>query len=250
MPVSGPTEASSNRNLKRLFVLRNLIIAGGTLALATIHFLTEMNLPLAGLTTVIAALGLLNLWTWQRIRSGDYIRDREFVLQLTLDVLALATFLYLTGGATNPFAWFFLIPLIISATVLSAAVTWSLAALTTACYTLLLFWYQPLGGEEHMHHGTNFAQHVFGMWFGFVLSAALIAWFVVGMANTLALEGQRKNILVNTIAPVAASRLTEGLLPPAVFDALKERIPPLCEVSRQTTKLAVGLLRTREGGRS
>ncbi len=34
-----------------------------------------------------------------------------------------------------------------------------------------------------------------------------------------------------------------------LVDALKERIPPLCEVSRQTTKLAVGLLRAREGGR-
>ncbi|UCH30757.1 MAG: SDR family NAD(P)-dependent oxidoreductase, partial [Myxococcales bacterium] len=51
---------------------------------------------------------------------------------------------------------------------------------------------------------------------------------LVGFANTLALEGQRKNILVNTIAPVDASRLTEGLLPPAVFDSLKpEYVSPL-----------------------
>ena len=63
---------------------------------------------------------------------------------------------------------------------------------------------------------------------------------LVGFANTLALEGQRKNVLVNTIAPFAASRLTEGLLPPAVFDSLKpEYVAPLvaylCNEKNETT---------------
>jgi 3-hydroxyacyl-CoA dehydrogenase/3a,7a,12a-trihydroxy-5b-cholest-24-enoyl-CoA hydratase len=63
---------------------------------------------------------------------------------------------------------------------------------------------------------------------------------LVGLANTLSLEGQRKNVLVNTIAPFAASRLTEGLLPPAVFDSLKpEYVSPLvaylCSEDSDTT---------------
>ncbi|MEM8605985.1 MAG: SDR family NAD(P)-dependent oxidoreductase [Myxococcota bacterium] len=63
---------------------------------------------------------------------------------------------------------------------------------------------------------------------------------LVGFANTLSLEGQRKNILVNTIAPFAASRLTDGLLPPAVFDSLKpEYVSPLvaylCSEENDTT---------------
>ncbi len=63
---------------------------------------------------------------------------------------------------------------------------------------------------------------------------------LVGFANTLSLEGQRKNVLVNTIAPFAASRLTDGLLPPAVFDSLKpEYVSPmvayLCSEESDTT---------------
>ena len=63
---------------------------------------------------------------------------------------------------------------------------------------------------------------------------------LVGFANTLSIEGQRKNVLVNTIAPFAASRLTEGLLPPAVFDSLKpEYVSPivgfLCSEQSDTT---------------
>ncbi|MGB5810518.1 MAG: SDR family NAD(P)-dependent oxidoreductase [Polyangiales bacterium] len=63
---------------------------------------------------------------------------------------------------------------------------------------------------------------------------------LVGFANTLSLEGQRKNVLCNTIAPFAASRLTDGLLPPAVFDSLKpEYVSPLvaylCSEDNDTT---------------
>lgn len=48
---------------------------------------------------------------------------------------------------------------------------------------------------------------------------------VVGLMNTLKLEGQRNNVHVNTIAPIAATRMTEGLgIPPAMFDRLKPEL--------------------------
>jgi 3-hydroxyacyl-CoA dehydrogenase/3a,7a,12a-trihydroxy-5b-cholest-24-enoyl-CoA hydratase len=51
---------------------------------------------------------------------------------------------------------------------------------------------------------------------------------LVGMGFTLAREGVRKNILVNTIAPIAGSRMTETVIPPALLEALApEYVAPL-----------------------
>jgi NAD(P)-dependent dehydrogenase (short-subunit alcohol dehydrogenase family) len=44
---------------------------------------------------------------------------------------------------------------------------------------------------------------------------------VLGLASTLELEGAKYNIKANVIAPVAASRLTEDVMPPAVLEKLQ-----------------------------
>jgi NAD(P)-dependent dehydrogenase (short-subunit alcohol dehydrogenase family)/putative sterol carrier protein len=51
---------------------------------------------------------------------------------------------------------------------------------------------------------------------------------LVGFMNTLKLEGEKHNIKVNTIAPVAATRLTDELLPPDLKEKLKpEFVTPM-----------------------
>lgn len=44
---------------------------------------------------------------------------------------------------------------------------------------------------------------------------------LIGFMNTLKLEGQKNNIHVNAISPVAATRMTENLMPPPVLEQLK-----------------------------
>ena len=44
---------------------------------------------------------------------------------------------------------------------------------------------------------------------------------LVGFINTLKLEGQKNNIRVNAISPVAATRMTENLMPPEMLDKLR-----------------------------
>ncbi len=57
-------------------------------------------------------------------------------------------------------------------------------------------------------------------------SAAKMA--LVGFMNTLKIEGKKYNIKVNTIAPLAASRLTEDIMPPDLFQKMKpEFVAPM-----------------------
>src|SRR3989304_9035038 len=47
---------------------------------------------------------------------------------------------------------------------------------------------------------------------------------VLGFASTLELEGAKYNIKANVTAPVAASRLTEDVMPPQVLEKLKPEL--------------------------
>jgi two-component system sensor histidine kinase RegB len=198
------SDNSARTNMKWLFVLRNLMICGE--ALTVIISVHGLDIPLRQppLWAIMTAMAFLNWLTLQRLGLEEPVTDIELFVQLTCDVLAIAAILYYTGGATNPIAWFFLLPLIIAATVLPQSYTWYMVIFASSCYTILMGYYQPLPkivpmtlNEDvppHLHammEHHDIELHVFGMWFGFVFTAVLVAYFVVEMAETLR-ERERK----------------------------------------------------------
>jgi len=76
---------------------------------------------------------------------------------------------------------------------------------------------------------TASAAGLFGSFGQTNYSAAKLA--MVGFTETLAKEGYKYNIIVNVIAPIAASRMTETVMPPQLLAALKpDWVVPLVAV--------------------
>ncbi|WP_036248496.1 ATP-binding protein [Methylobacter sp. BBA5.1] len=206
--VSPKSEISARQNLKWLFILRNLmIVSEAGLVFISIYGL-NIRLPQEQLWLVILSIAAVNLYTWMRLQTEDPVTELEIFSQLAIDVFGIASLLYLTGGASNPIIWMFLLPLIITAIMLPQSYAWYMVILTTSMYTILIGYNIPLPSiEPHMPnpdlmpmdmarydslqkmHAMSdkhyFNLHMFGMWFGFVFSAGLVAFFVVELAKTL-----------------------------------------------------------------
>ncbi|MBI3771897.1 MAG: HAMP domain-containing histidine kinase [Gammaproteobacteria bacterium] len=174
--------SSGTVNLGRLVVYRHLALVAQGIAVPSAIYGLGLQLDAFPLLAIITVYGIYNGITWWRLRHGAVITEPQLFAQLLVDVAEMVALLYLTGGASNPFVWFFLVPLTLTAASLPAVYSWAMAAITSASYSLLLFYNVPL---PHQHGGGDFNLHVIGMWTGYLLSAALIAYFAVHMNNTL-----------------------------------------------------------------
>lgn len=209
--VSPKSEFSARQNLKWLFILRNLMILSEIILIFLSIYGLNIRLPEQQLWLVVLSIISVNMYTSMRLQIEDPVTEIELFSQLMVDVLAIASLLYLTGGASNPIIWVFLLPVIITAIMLPHAYAWYMVILTTSVYTVLMTFNIPLpavephipdpqmlqaGMENHemllkahaMSDKHYFNLHIFGMWFGFVFSAGLVAFFVVELARTLRIQ--------------------------------------------------------------
>lgn len=178
-------------NLRLLFRLRNIAIAAQSVAILLAVVYLEMVLPLTAMLIVVALSCGFNVYTRVRVNRSKPVSVSELVVQLVVDIIVLTILLSLSGGASNPFAILYLIPLTITAILLPAKITWGLAGLTVIGYSSLLVIYVPM---PHAHHEMNqFNLHIVGMWLGFVLSAGVIAYFIVGLQKIISQQAKALN---------------------------------------------------------
>ncbi len=164
--------------LGRLLAVRIALIAGWAAGIAWLQWGFGIPLPLAPMGSVLALLALFALATAWRLREDLPATQAEFLAHLLADLTAFAVLLYFSGGATNPFVSLMLVPVVIAAISLRAPWVWLLAAVASAYYAVLLAAFQPLAIADPV---AATRMHLGGMWFNFLVSAALIAFFVTRM---------------------------------------------------------------------
>jgi two-component system, sensor histidine kinase RegB len=203
---------TGHSHLRRLFLLRCGAILAQFATLILVHRFLSTDFAWAPMLGTICFLTLVNLLTWWRLSLDFPVGNLELFLQLSVDVLQLTVLLYYGGGSTNPFVSLYLLPLVIAAATLTRRHTWGMAALTLACYSLLMVWYVPLPGG-HMQHNMAmmdmstpsaavittspledaFNTHILGMWLGFVISALVVAYFAAEMARAVRVRDTQLN---------------------------------------------------------
>lgn len=179
---------ATQKNLRTLCVIRLIPLVG--MFFGAYFLLNQQTLFLQWgiIFSLLFGLCLMIVVTWLRSFQAKPISNNELFIHLLIDISIYSLLMFNTGGASNPFISYLLVPVTIAAITLPSALTWITGALCLAIYSCLLFWYVPvpLIAPGHAgHHGETINLHLLGMWMNFVVSAILIAYFINKMSVTL-----------------------------------------------------------------
>ncbi len=137
--------------------LRWIGIIGQLIAVNFVYFFLNQNFDFVTSNLVIL-LGVFSNLYLIFIYKKTQLSDRSAFLFLLIDILQLGILLYLSGGITNPFVIFILIPSVFSSSNLSLRTNVLLVILTIIIIILLTFIYQdlPINLNSDFHNNHYF----------------------------------------------------------------------------------------------
>ncbi|MGI9505601.1 MAG: ActS/PrrB/RegB family redox-sensitive histidine kinase [Geminicoccaceae bacterium] len=172
--------------LRTLTLIRWVAIVGQGFTILLVDLSLEFDLPLPPLLLAVALSGLINLYLELGFSASTRLTERAAALLLGYDLLQLTFLLALTGGLQNPFSVLLIIPITLSATILSLRTTVILCIMVTACATLLAILPTSLPWKDG---GLVLPPlYLVAVWVALVLSSTLIAayaWRVADEARRL-----------------------------------------------------------------
>jgi two-component system, sensor histidine kinase RegB len=182
--MAGVEQATGHRNMLPLIELRWIAVVGQITTIHIVTFVFGIVLPLAQMYGVLLCLIAFNIISHRRWRSRRAPSNWEMFLALLVDVASLTAQLYFSGGATNPFAFLYLLQVVLSAVLLRAWSTWTIVAITIACLGGLSLFSKPL--TLPLDEGQSFpALYIQGMLICFALNAVLLVMLIRRITGNL-----------------------------------------------------------------
>jgi two-component system sensor histidine kinase RegB len=175
---------AGHKNMLQLIELRWIAVIGQITTIAGAILVFDVHLPLVQMLEVLACLIAFNVASHLRWHEHRPVTNNELFLALLVDVASLTMQLYLSGGTTNPFAFLYLLQVILSAVLLEAWSTWTIVGITLACLAGLSIFARPLPLPFDHARGIS-SLYVQGMLICFVLNAALLVVFISRITTTL-----------------------------------------------------------------
>ena len=132
--------------------LRSIAILGQLITINLIYFIFDFRFNLS-LGNSIILIGIISNFYLLYINKNTQLIDKIAFLFLLIDILQLSCLIYLTGGISNPFSIFLIIPTIFSSSNLGFKSNLLLVGTTISIIILLTFFHQPLPYpvNEHFH---------------------------------------------------------------------------------------------------
>jgi two-component system, sensor histidine kinase RegB len=177
-------EVAGARNMLVLTHLRWFAALGQLGTILFVHIGMGIYLPIVPMIAVVIGLILLNIATLIVLARGRPVANWELFVALVIDFAALTAQLYMSGGATNPFAPIGLLQVVLGAVLLEAWSSWALLALHSFAFGLLVLFHEPLtlppGYASSLSH-----VHIVASLMNFVLAAVLLVFFVTRISRNL-----------------------------------------------------------------
>jgi two-component system sensor histidine kinase RegB len=214
-----------------LLHLRSFAVAGQLVTILSARALTDIALPYPQLLALVAVTAITNafyaLWLYRYKPDQSLAREGELrsagralhpsndspvlhgvaLVLMLLDLVTLTTMLYLSGGAANPFSFFFFVNLAVGGVMISPRAAWTLTATAIAGYTLLLNHAIPVAGLD-AYQPNGFDLQTGCLLLAFATCSSVVTHFVTRTAGELK---QRERQLLRAQAEQAASQRLEGL---------------------------------------
>ncbi|MEE4661569.1 MAG: hypothetical protein V2J89_13945, partial [Halieaceae bacterium] len=218
--------------------LRSLLSMRGVTILAfTVQFFFALSLdveqaPGDNFLIALGAMMLIMLASVLRLAASWPVTNEEIASQLLLDLLGIATLLYLSGGAINPLVILLLAPVSLASRRLPRLAARTLTALGLGLLLTLTLWYQPLP-----YFGVSTPGVLqYTTWAALGLCIVMLGWFVtelpaIGRKPDPDESADREYI--TTVARLAAGTAEELNAPLATMSALIEELAEQAQEPRQ-----------------